>query len=81
MYGKKINDHKEGNNVKIIITVPFTEKQKEQLRAQMRGADIVAMALPNTPQTYHIMSAERLAKMKPGSILLNVGRGRRIVQS
>ena len=43
--------------------------------------DIVAMALPNTPQTYHIMSAERLAKMKPGSILLNVGRGRRIVQS
>ena len=38
-------------------------------------ADIVALALPNTPQTYHIMNEERLLGMKRGSILLNVGRG------
>ena len=43
-------------------------------------ADIVAMALPNTPQTYHIMNEERLLGMKRGSILLNVGRGTAIDQ-
>lgn len=43
-------------------------------------ADIVAMALPNTPQTYHIMNEERLSGMKRGSILLNVGRGTAIDQ-
>ncbi|MBQ8987723.1 MAG: D-2-hydroxyacid dehydrogenase [Lachnospiraceae bacterium] len=43
-------------------------------------ADIVAMALPNTPQTYHIMNEERLMAMKKGSILLNVGRGTAIDQ-
>ena len=43
-------------------------------------ADIVAMALPNTPQTYHIMNEARLSEMKRGSILLNVGRGTAIDQ-
>ena len=43
-------------------------------------ADIVALALPNTPQTYHIMNEERLSGMKRGSILLNVGRGTAIDQ-
>lgn len=38
-------------------------------------ADIVALALPNSPETNRLFDAARLAKMKPGSILLNVGRG------
>jgi len=38
-------------------------------------ADIVAMALPATPQTYRIMDARRLALLGPKSVLINVGRG------
>lgn len=52
----------------------------DDLDRYLPEADIVMMALPNTPQTYHIMNAERLAKMKKGSILLNVGRGTAVDQ-
>lgn len=38
-------------------------------------ADIVAMALPGGPETYHILNEERLRLMKRGAFLLNVGRG------
>lgn len=38
-------------------------------------ADIVALCLPQTKDTIHIMSKERLLKMKKSAILLNVGRG------
>lgn len=37
--------------------------------------DIVALCLPNNPQTIGLFSRERLARMKKGAILLNVGRG------
>ena len=47
----------------------------DDLDAWLPMADIVALAVPNTPQTYHLFDARRLAGMKPGSILLNVGRG------
>lgn len=47
----------------------------EELDSWLPEADIVALALPNTPQTYRLFDEDRLAKMKKGSILLNVGRG------
>lgn len=47
----------------------------EQLDEWLSKADIVAMALPNSPETAKIMNAERIAKMKKGSLLVNVGRG------
>lgn len=52
----------------------------EEIDRYLPEADIVAMALPNTPQTVHIINRERLAAMKKGSILLNVGRGSAIDQ-
>lgn len=47
----------------------------DDLDAWLPKADIVALALPNTPQTFHLFNAQRLSLMKPNSILLNVGRG------
>ena len=38
-------------------------------------ADVVAMSLPETPETIHLMDARRLALMKPDAILVNAGRG------
>lgn len=37
--------------------------------------DIVAMALPSTPATHHIINKDRLALMKPTAVLINAGRG------
>ncbi len=47
----------------------------EQLDRVLPRADFVAMSLPNTPQTRHLMNEERLLRMKPGAFLINVGRG------
>lgn len=38
-------------------------------------ADVVAIAMPGTEETKGMFNDERLARMKEGSIILNVGRG------
>jgi glyoxylate reductase len=38
-------------------------------------ADFVSVHTPLTPETYHLMNRERLARMKPGAILINTSRG------
>ena len=43
--------------------------------------DAVCMSLPNTPATRGILSAERIARMKPGAYVANVGRGSAIDQA
>lgn len=50
----------------------------EQLDEVLPRADFVALALPNTPRTYHIMDEKRMRSMKPTAFLMNVGRGNAI---
>lgn len=38
-------------------------------------ADIIVLIMPLTEQTHHIVNAETLGRMKPGAIVVNVGRG------
>ena len=38
-------------------------------------SDFVMPLLPLTPETFHIIDTATIAKMKPGSIIVNVGRG------
>jgi phosphoglycerate dehydrogenase-like enzyme len=52
----------------------------DELDRYLPEADIVALSLPHTPQTAHIMNAERLSAMKKGSFLINAGRGGAIDQ-
>ena len=47
----------------------------EDLDSLLPQADVVAITLPGTDATRGLMSRERLAKMKEGAVLLNVGRG------
>ena len=46
-----------------------------QLDSVLPRADIVAMVMPNTPETRGIMDARRIGLMKDGALLINVGRG------
>jgi D-3-phosphoglycerate dehydrogenase len=40
-----------------------------------READVISISAPLTPQTRHIVNAERLALMKPTAYLINTSRG------
>lgn len=47
----------------------------ERLPHLLREADFVVLSLPDNPATHHIIDEPALAKMKPGSFLINLGRG------
>lgn len=50
----------------------------EKIDQLLPQADIVAMALPSTPQTVHLLDERRMALMKQDALLINVGRGNAI---
>jgi D-3-phosphoglycerate dehydrogenase / 2-oxoglutarate reductase len=45
------------------------------LDALLEGSDVVTLHVPETSQTFRMIGAEQLARMKPGSALLNASRG------
>lgn len=47
----------------------------EDLDKLLPTADIVAMVLPSTPETYRLMDEERLRRLKADGVLINCGRG------
>ncbi|MBT5432443.1 MAG: NAD(P)-dependent oxidoreductase [Alphaproteobacteria bacterium] len=49
--------------------------EQVDLETLFAEADVLAICLPLNDETHHIVSADRLALMKPGAIVLNVGRG------
>ncbi len=56
---------------------PHAEKvhAPQDLHRLLPKADVVVVATPLTPDTRHVIGAEELALMKPGSGLINIGRG------
>lgn len=52
----------------------------EQLDAYLPEADIIACALPHTPQTVRLLDEKRLSLMKQDAVLVNGGRGSLIDQ-
>lgn len=68
-----------------VVGLRRTQKQKpdcyeeqylmDALEEELAKADIVALCLPGTEATSHLLDERRLALMKPSAILINVGRG------
>jgi len=52
----------------------------ERLNDLLAACDIVFMSAPLTPTTRGMIGAAQLARMKPGSLLVNVGRGKLVVE-
>lgn len=47
----------------------------EALAAMLGQCDYVVVAAPLTPETRHMLSDAQFAAMKPGAVLINIGRG------
>lgn len=45
------------------------------LETLLRTSDVVSLHVPASPETHHLINAERLAMMKPGAYLINTARG------
>jgi len=50
----------------------------ENIDELIARCDIISLHLALTPETQHILSAQRIAKLKPGTIVLNTSRGKLI---
>ena len=46
-----------------------------ELDALFEQADFVSLHCPLTPETRHLVDARRLARMRPGAVLVNTARG------
>jgi D-lactate dehydrogenase len=46
------------------------------LEEALSESDIVSLHVPLVPETYHLIGEEALGRMKPGSYLINTGRGK-----
>lgn len=49
--------------------------QKTTLDGLLAISDVLSLHCPLTDDTYHLIDANALSKMKPGAILINTGRG------
>ena len=47
----------------------------DQLHAMLAGVDVLLAAAPLTPQTLHLLDAAAFAALRPGKLVINVGRG------
>ncbi len=55
--------------------------RNEDLRDVLGEADYVVAALPGTPETHHLISAESVRTMKSGAYFVNIGRGSTVDES
>jgi len=55
--------------------VAALEAERMALEEMLAAADAISLHCPLTEQTRHLISAERLARVKPGAVLVNTARG------
>jgi D-3-phosphoglycerate dehydrogenase len=71
-------------NMTVVAYDPFlSQARADELKVELAatpdialtGADVVTLHVPLTPETQHILNAERLALMNKGAIVVNCARG------
>ncbi|MEM8571821.1 MAG: phosphoglycerate dehydrogenase [Pseudomonadota bacterium] len=82
--GSVVANRAIGLKMRVIAFDPFLSAQKAKsigvervtdLDELLARADFVTLHLPKTEKTANVLSAERIAKMKPGARLINCARG------
>ena len=75
--GRRVAHLARAFGMTVLAYDPYVEGDPElvTLEELSRRADVVTLHLPLTPETHHLVDAEFLAGLQPGTILVNCGRG------
>ena len=57
------------------VVAELGAESRRTVEEVLREADFVSLHSPATPETHHLINAERLALMKPSAFLINTARG------
>lgn len=81
--GRRLAQLLQGFDVKILAYDPYmNEDTASQLKVKpvtleelLEESDIISLHIPATPETYHLINRDTIAKMKDGAYLVNTSRG------
>lgn len=82
--GSEFAKRAQAFNMKIVAYDPFlTQARADEMKVRLAatpdealtGADVVTLHVPMTPDTKHILNADRLALMNAGALVINCARG------
>ena len=74
-FGLEVHYHNR-NRLHQVIEAETKAHYCDTLDALLAEVDIVSLNCPHTPETTHLINAERLAAMKAGAYLINTSRGK-----
>lgn len=72
-FGMRVLHHDPGHPGPVDLGLVRSEGRT--LEALLSESDVVSLHVPLTPQTHHLLSAERLALLRPTAFLVNTSRG------
>jgi glyoxylate reductase len=78
--GQAVARRAAGFRMKVLYASPrpaaeFPEARHVPLETLLAESDFVSLHTPLTPQTEDLLSRERIARMKPGAVVVNTARG------
>ncbi len=77
--GTEVAKRLQAFGVRILAYDPFRQDspwaELVDLETLLRQSDIVTIHVPLTPETRHLINADRISRMKDGAILINTARG------
>lgn len=81
--GRAVVPKVQGLGMKVVAFDPFADKDAASragvtlmsFAELLQIADVVSLHTTTTPETTHMINRQTLAQMRPGSILINTGRG------
>ena len=73
--GKAVERIARAFDMTVLHTTPLGREGSVSLDEVLRQSDVISLHCPLTKENRHLISHETIAKMKPGVLLINTGRG------